>query len=83
MNPDRTLLTDRMWAKIAPLCPGKASDPGGPAKDNRLFIEAILWHARTGSPWRDLPPHFGKWNSVFQRFRRWARKGVFEHLFTA
>ena len=48
---------------------------------NRLFLEAVLWRVRAGSPWRDLPPAFGNWNSVFQRFRRWAKKGVFERLF--
>ena len=51
------------------------------AKDNRLFLEAVLWRVRTGSPWRDLPSGFGNWNSVFQRFRRWVRAGVFERLF--
>ncbi|MCP4184059.1 MAG: transposase [Hyphomicrobiales bacterium] len=52
-------------------------------KDNRLFMEAILWRVRTGSPWRDLPSHLGNWNTVFQRFRRWAKAGVFENLFNA
>ncbi len=46
-----------------------------------MFLEAVLWRVRTGSPWRDLPVAFGKSNSVFQRFRRWAKKGVFERLF--
>ncbi len=83
MNSDRSLLTDRMWHRIESLCPGKVGDPGGTAADNRLFVEAVLWHIRTGSPWRDLPPRFGKWNSVFQRFRRWAKRGVFERIFKA
>jgi transposase len=48
-----------------------------------MFLEAVLWIARVGAPWRDLPPMFGNWNSVFQRFRRWAVKGVFERLFQA
>ena len=61
--------------------PGKATDRGVTAADNRLFLEAVLWRVRAGSPWRDLPPAFGNWNSVFQRFRRWAKKGVFERLF--
>ena len=81
--PDRSrfVVSEAVWERIAPLLPGKATDPGATAKDNRLFLEAVLWRVRTGSPWRDLPAGFGKWNSVFQRFRRWAAAGVFERLF--
>jgi transposase len=75
------MLTDEQWAGIAPLCAGKVGDPGRRGRDNRLFIEAVLWIARTGSPWRDLPEEFGKWNSVFQRFRRWAKSDIFNHIF--
>ncbi len=81
MAEERFVLRDRPWAKMAPVCPGKAGDPGATAEDNRLFMEAVLWRARTGAPWRDLPPVFGNWNSVYQRFRRWAKTGVFERLF--
>ena len=81
MNPDRTVLTDAMWARVEPILPGKATDPGVTAADNRQFLEAVLWRIRTGSPWRDLPAHFGKWNSVFKRFRRWALSGVIERVF--
>ena len=81
MNADRTVLTDAMWARVEPMLPGKATDPGVTAADNRQFLEAVLWRIRTGSPWRDLPERFGKWNSVFKRFRRWAVKGVFERVF--
>lgn len=61
---------------------GKASAPHKTA-DNRLFIEAVLWIVRTGSPWRDLPAEFGNWNSVFQRYRRWIKGGVFTQIFQA
>jgi len=80
MNADRTVLTDEMWARIRDMLPGKASDPGGTAVDNRLFMEAVLWRFRTGSSWRDLPERFGNWNSVFKRFRRWTLSGVFERV---
>ena len=70
---DRFVLTDAQWAKMEPLCLGKPGDPGRRGKDNRLFVEAVLWIARTGSPWRDLPPLFGHWNSVFTRFRDWVK----------
>lgn len=79
----RRELTDAQWARIERLVPGKEGDKGRHGEDNRLFVDAVLWIARTGSPWRDLPPEFGKWNSVFQRFRRWAKKGVWESLFKA
>lgn len=64
-------------------CARQEGDPGRSGEDNRLFFEAVLWVARTGSPWRDLPDRFGKWFSVWKRFRRWALKGVFEKIFTA
>jgi transposase len=80
---DRMLLSDAQYEKIAPLLPGKSGDPGRPAADNRVFVEAVLWIVRTGAPWRDLPAYFGCWNSAFRRFRRWSRKGVFEKIFNA
>lgn len=83
MNEERLVLTDQVWQRLEPHLPGKASDSGVTAKDNRLFLEAVFWHVRTGSPWRDLPPGFGHWNSQFRRFRRWAKDGVFDRLFNA
>jgi transposase len=83
MNTERFIIVDEVWEKVSPHLPGKATDCGVTAKDNRLFMEAILWRVRTGTPWRDLPAAFGKPNSIFQRFRRWAKKGVFERLFEA
>ena len=73
-------ISDEQWAKIKHLLPGKAGDPGRTAEDNRLFVNAVLWIARTGAPWRDLPERFGEWNSVFQRYNRWCKKGVFERV---
>ncbi len=78
---DRTVLNDAQWGRVAPLLPGKVGDRGRSGADNRLFLEAVLWIARTGAPWRDLHEGFGCWNSVFRRFRRWAEKGVFERVF--
>ena len=77
----REILDDAQWERIAPLLPGKEGDPGRSGEDNRRFLEGVLWLVRTGAPWRDLPPHFGKWGSVWKRFRRWADKGVFERIF--
>ena len=83
MNQDRFVVSDVVWDRIAPHLPGKVTDCGVTAADNRLFVESVLWRVRTGSPWRDLPLFFGNWNSAFRRFRRWAQKGVFERLFKA
>jgi transposase len=80
---NRNVLNDLQWERIAPLLPGKPGDPGRTAADNRLFLEAVFWMARTGSPWRDLHEKFGHWNSVWRRFRRWALKGVFGRIFQA
>lgn len=79
----RRELRDDQWNKIKDLLPGKVSDPGRSAMDNRLFMDAILWIARTGAHWRELPEHFGAWNSVFQRYNRWSKAGVWERLFQA
>jgi len=76
----RLMLSDRQWERIVP---GKAGDPGRSGRDNRLFVEAVLWIARTGSPWRDLPEGFGKWFTAYTRFWRWAQKGVWERVFKA
>src|SRR5947208_12728592 len=83
MDRERFVVSDTVWEKIEALLPGKKSDRGVTAKDNRLFLEAVLWRARAGLPWRDLPAEFGNWNSVFTRFRRWVRREVFERIFKA
>jgi len=77
---ERFILRDDQWARLEPLCPGKKSDRGVTAKDNRLFLEAVLWVARTGCPWRDLPKEFGHWHRVYVRFSRWVRKKVISRI---
>ncbi len=80
---ERYALTDAQWAKMEPHCLGKATDRGRSGGDNRSFLEAVLWVARTGSPWRDLPASFGKWNTIFNRYRDWDKADVFVRLFEA
>lgn len=74
-------LTDDQFTRIEDLLPGKATDPGRTAEDNRQFVNAVLWVLRTGAPWRDLPERFGPWNSVFQRFNRWSKKEIWARVF--
>jgi transposase len=76
-------LTSAQWARIAPLLPGKAGDPGRSAADNRLFVDGVLWVLRSGAHWRDLPERYGKWKSLHKRFSRWAKAGVWERVFEA
>ncbi len=76
-------IKDEDWRRIADLLPGQPGQPGVNAKDNRLFIDAVLWIAKTGAPWRDLPERFGPSNSAWRRFDRWARKGVWQRVFEA
>src|SRR5262245_41305847 len=76
-------ITDDEWVRIKDFLPGRVGDPGVTAKDNRLFVNGVLWIARTGAPWEDLPERFGKPNSVFRRFSRWSKKGVWERVFRA
>ncbi len=59
MKESQKLLSDEQWKKLSPLLLGKPGDPGATAQDNRLFLEAVLWIVRTGSPWRDLPSELG------------------------
>ena len=77
----RHALRDDQWEKLKDALPGKRGDPGRSAVDNRRFVEAIMWIARTGAPWRDLPPAYGKWSSVHKRFIRWSKNGVWQMIF--
>jgi len=83
MSGERLVLADHQWRRMEAHLPGKPGDPGRSGANNRLFVEAVLWIARTGSPWRDLPDAFSNWNSVFVRFSRWSKAGVWDRLFTA
>ena len=65
---DRLVLSDAAWERMAPLIIGRPDQKGSTGRDNRMFVEGVLWIVRTGSPWRDLPEAFGDWNSVFRRF---------------
>ena len=76
----RHAISDDDWVRIKDLLPGQH---GKAAEDNRRFLDAVLWIARTGAPWRDLPERLGNWNSTWRRFDRWAQKGVWQRVFEA
>ena len=76
-------LRDDQWDRIERLLPGREGHVGETAKDNRLFVEAVLYRYRAGIPWRDLPERFGDWKAVHTRHSRWAESGVWERLFKA
>jgi transposase len=71
-------LTDRRWRRLRPHLP--RSRTGRPRADDRRFVNGMLWIARTGAPWRDLPERYGKWSSVSSRFYRWRQAGVWDHI---
>ena len=73
-------ISDEVWELLCPHMLGQAGQWGGIAKDNRAFLNGVLWILRTGAPWRDLPPCYGKWNTVAKRFRRWCGSKTWEKL---
>src|SRR5947209_19572253 len=74
-------LRDDQWDRIKDLLPGRKGTVGVTAKDNRLFVETVLYRYRAGIPWRDLPERFGFWKNVHRRWSRWAASGVWERIF--
>jgi transposase len=81
MTSRRYALRDDQWERIKHLLPGRAGSVGHPAKDNRLFVEAVLYRYRSGIPWRDLPERFGDFRVVHLRHTRWAKSGVWQRVF--
>ena len=80
-NPqNRHDISDSVWRLLEPLLPGQEGQWGGIATDNRRFLNGVFWVLRTGAPWRDMPGYYGKWNTVYQRFRRWRIKRIWEKI---
>ena len=74
-------LSDSQWHKIEEFLPGRADTVGVTAKDNRTFVNGVLWVLRSGAHWKHLPPEYGNWKSAHKRFTRWARAGIWERIF--
>jgi transposase len=80
---DCLILREDQWERMSRQVIGDERTRGSSGRDNRMFVEAVLWIVRTGSPWRDLPDVFGSWNSVFRRFSGWSAKGIWHGVFAA
>ena len=80
MDTNRFVVRDHQWTEMEPYRLGLKAHPGRTGSDPSLFMEALFWIARTGSPWRDPPPGFGNLNTIYRRFRDWARAGIFERM---
>ena len=79
----RQMLTDGLWAVLGPMAEQAKRNKGGQRAEtpDRVFFEAVLYWARTGVPWRDLPAEFGRWDAVYNRLRRWVFSGSLQRLF--
>lgn len=77
---DRHDLTDEQWALLEPHLPSREPRRGRPWQDHRRVIDGILWRTRTGSPWRDLPPSYGCWKTIYNRHRTWSADGTWDHV---
>src|SRR5215210_7911072 len=75
-------ITDQAWHQIEPLLP-RYGQSGGQWRDHRQIVNGIVWKLRTGAPWRDLPERYGPWSTVYRRFWRWQRAGLWDRVFAA
>ena len=75
-------ITDGEWERIKEMLPPERTGKAGrPSSDNRTALNGMLWIDRTGAPWEDLPPRYGAKSTVFDRFRKWTKAGLFEKIF--
>ena len=74
-------MSNTQWDRIEGFLPGRQGWVGVTAKDNRNFVNGVLWVLRSGAQWKDLPAQFGNWKSVHKRFTRWARSGIWRRIF--
>ncbi|WP_313335906.1 transposase [Sphingobium yanoikuyae] len=81
--PESELLTDGQWSKMKLLCPHPGAGARKGIEKNRIFLEALLWLVRTDSPWSHLPPVYGRWQTVYKRYRVWTEADIFVWLFKA
>jgi transposase len=77
------VLRDDQWDRLRAFVPGGRKGRRGPRSDGRRFFDAVLWLARSGGRWRDLPERFGRYQTVKRRYYRWIEQGVFDRIFEA
>jgi len=77
---ERHALTEEEWKRIEHLLPPQTEGKGRRWEDHRKTINGMLWIAKTGAPWRDLPLRYGKWKTVYDRFRRWTQEGLWDRI---
>lgn len=75
-------LTNEQWEQIEALLPKVKTKRGRPAQDHRQLLNGMIWVLRTGAPWRDMPERYGKWTTIYSRFQRWRKSGVWEKMFS-
>lgn len=83
MTKRRHELTDEQWAELVVLLPPEKPATGRPSLGHRQVVNGMLWVLRTGAPWRDMPERYGKWQTVYSRFRRWREAGVWDRVLAA
>lgn len=76
-------ITNEQWERIEKLLPQPHTGKGRPAKDNHIMLNGMMWIARSGAQWRELPEKYGPWQTVYSKYRKWKREGVLEKVFKA
>src|SRR5271154_480387 len=83
MIRDVDALWDDQWERLKEFVPGGRKGKRGPRTDNRRFLNALLWMARSGGRWRDLPERLGDYETAKRRYYRWLEMGVLDHILAA
>jgi transposase len=83
MSNRRYELTDEEWTRIEALLPAQKPATGRENMDHRTIVNGMIWVLRSGAPWRDLPERYGKWTTVYSRFQRWSKAGVWGKVLSA
>jgi hypothetical protein len=78
--PEEASLTDEQWALVRPLLASQRGGIGRPPNDHRTVLGGILWVARTGSSWREMPEEYGKWESAYRRHEQWVKQGLWQRI---